>query len=241
MIAASQYVESLKSRATGAGELLTFADTDALQALDAIVQRKPSLVVLERFFASTPRGAALINRLKADPALANVEIRVVAHDSDYTRVIGRHAPGTGGEFGAPAAPSSAQPATPVAAPPKPAAPQATVPLATAPAPLDQTGTRRAPRFRVRAGTEIQLDGALVTLVDLSTCGAQVVSGSVLRPNQRIRVIMGDDLSSVKCSGVIAWASFELPRGGAGAQYRAGIEFQQPDAASVDAFCARHRQ
>ena len=43
-------------------------------------------------FAVTPRGAALINRIKADPTLRQAEIRVMAHNSDYTRVVPRAAP-----------------------------------------------------------------------------------------------------------------------------------------------------
>ncbi len=232
MIAASNHVSALTSRTTIEGELMTFGDKEPLQALDTIVQVRPALVVLERSFATTPRGAALINRLKADPALTETEIRVVAHDSDYTRVIGRRAAGA-----SPVAATSPPPATAPAA----SSPVASPPVAAAPPPLDRTGTRRAPRFRVRPGTEIQLDGVSVTLVDLSSFGAQVVSVNVLRPNQRLKVTMADDQASVRCNGVIAWASFELPRGGAGAQYRAGIEFHDPDTAGVDAFCARHKQ
>ena len=43
-------------------------------------------------FAVTPRGAALINRIKADPTLRQSEIRVIAHNSDYVRVVPRAAP-----------------------------------------------------------------------------------------------------------------------------------------------------
>jgi len=50
-------------------DVLGFADTDVLRALEAITARKPRLVALERLFAATPRGAALINRIKADPSL----------------------------------------------------------------------------------------------------------------------------------------------------------------------------
>ena len=40
----------------------------------------PALIVLERLFAATPRGAALINRIKSDPQLADVRsARDVAH------------------------------------------------------------------------------------------------------------------------------------------------------------------
>lgn len=93
MVAASDLLASLKER-VGAidGELLTFSDVDALSALQAIVKRRPRVVVLERMFAVTPRGAALINRIKADPSLWRAEIRVLEHNSDYSRVVPRAAP-----------------------------------------------------------------------------------------------------------------------------------------------------
>jgi hypothetical protein len=92
-VGASELLPGLKER-TGAidGELLTFTDAEALRALQTIVQRRPQVVALERMFAVTPRGAALINRIKADPSLRQAEIRVVAHNSDYTRVVPRAAP-----------------------------------------------------------------------------------------------------------------------------------------------------
>ena len=70
-------------------DVLGFADTDVLRALEAITARKPRLVALERLFAATPRGAALINRIKADPSLMQTEIKVLSHDSDYSRVLPR--------------------------------------------------------------------------------------------------------------------------------------------------------
>ena len=55
--------------------------------------------------------------------------------------------------------------------------------------LDQRGTRRAPRVRMREGIEVLVDGNTASLVDLSTVGAQVVCTSVLKPNQRVRVTL----------------------------------------------------
>ena len=49
----------------------------------------PPVIALERLFAATPRGAALIARIKADPTLEGSEIRVLSHDSDYRRVSRR--------------------------------------------------------------------------------------------------------------------------------------------------------
>ena len=93
MVAASDLLPNLRARAAATGgELLTFTDADALSALQTIMERRPHVVALERMFAVTPRGAALINRIKADPNLREAEIRVVAHNSDYTRIVPRAAP-----------------------------------------------------------------------------------------------------------------------------------------------------
>jgi hypothetical protein len=92
-VAASDLLPGLKERAGAIdGELLAFTDVDAVSALQTIVTRRPQLVTLERMFAVTPRGAALINRIKADPMLRQAEIRVVEHNSDYCRVVPRAAP-----------------------------------------------------------------------------------------------------------------------------------------------------
>jgi hypothetical protein len=90
IVAASELLTGLKERATSDGhELLEFTDADAVSALQTIVKRRPAAVALERMFALTPRGAALINRIKADSTLRDTEIRVIAHNGDYTRVVPR--------------------------------------------------------------------------------------------------------------------------------------------------------
>lgn len=92
IIAAAALLPGLKERAGALGdELLEFTDADALAAFRTIVERRPHVVALERMFAVTPRGAALINRIKADPTLRDAEIRVMAHDGDYARVVPRAA------------------------------------------------------------------------------------------------------------------------------------------------------
>jgi PilZ domain len=188
-----------------------FAAQDALRALEVITRKRPDVVVLERAFAATARGAALINRIKADPKLSTCEIRIVAHDSEYARVPAS-AP-------APAADGSA---VAVAAP------------APATAPLDQRGTRRAPRVRIVEGVDVVIDGNVAALVDLSAIGAQVVSPTILKPNQRVRMSMGDANKPLRFSAGVAWASFELAK--TGPRYRAGLEFFDADADAVQQFC-----
>ena len=92
VIGAEDVLPALKQRAAslnGNGELLTFSDAEPLRALETITKRKPALVALERLFAVTPRGVALINRIKADPSLRASEIRVIEHNSEYSRIVPR--------------------------------------------------------------------------------------------------------------------------------------------------------
>jgi hypothetical protein len=106
-------------------------------------------------------------------------------------------------------------------------------------PLDQRGTRRAPRFAIASSVDVIADGNTVTLIDLSTVGAQVVSATILKPNQKLRMTLVDDQSAVRFNAVVAWAWFEMPPK-SGPRYRAGIEFLDANRSDVDAFRMRHQ-
>jgi hypothetical protein len=216
LIASPEHLSVLKERADMNGAL-AFPDTDALQALDVITRQRPSVVALERLFAATSRGAAFINRIKADPALASCEIRIVAHDSAYSRVSPRR-------------PTDAATA---------AAPAAVVEAPAAAAPLDQRGTRRARRFRVVDNVEVLVDGNTATLLDISLVGAQIVSAATLRPNQRLRMSLPDASRPIRFSAGVAWAAFEMPKDGP--RYRAGIEFYDADAEGVTRFIEANKK
>ena len=244
VIAATNLMPALRERVNVDGNVVTFADTEPIQALQAIMEQRPGLVVLERLFAATPRGAALINRIKSDPSLPHVEVRVMSHTGDYTRQVVKPSvaatPASGPPAGSAAPPSASGPA-PAATAAAPAA--GTSPAATQETPkaIDWHGTRRAPRFRVKDGVELQLDGNPAAIVDLSTVGAQVVSPTVLRPNQKVRITVPLDDLMMRFRGAIAWAKFELPKSPAKApQYRAGVEFTDADAAAIDTFTNRSK-
>ena len=221
VIAANNLMPSLQERLSEDGDLMPFSDTEPIQALQAILEQRPSLIVLERLFAATPRGAALINRIKTDPQLGHAEVRVMSHTGDYTRVVSKPAIQQSAAVGAG---SSGSAGPEVIEPPR----------------LDWQGTRRAPRHRVRNGVEIQLDGNPASVVDLSTVGAQVLSPTILRPNQKVRVSIPHDDFVMRFRGAIAWAKFELPKANAPQRYRAGVEFTDADEAAVDAFCSKNR-
>ena len=196
VIAASDRLAALQQQAdlTNAE---AFADTDVLKALDTITRRRPQVVALDQRFAASARGAALVNRIKADPALASCEIRVLdAAD------VGR---------------SSAPPAEETAATP-PAATVETPPAVQ----LDRTGTRRAERVAITKSVAVLIDGSPATLVNISVVGAQVLSPSLLRPNQHVRMSLVDEARPIRFNGVVAWAAFEMPK--EGPRYRAGVNF-----------------
>jgi hypothetical protein len=211
LIGPPETLEGLRDRFEAGADVTTFTDAEALEALDHILRTKPRLVALEREFSSGSRGTAFINRIKDDPALAGCEVRVVTRDSEVVAV--KRGPGAGGTAVAVEEPSSA---------------------------LDQRGTRRAPRYRIRDGVDVTVGGNPSTLVDLSTVGAQVISPTVLKPNQRVVLIMNNGKAPVRCAGAIAWASFEMPKGQP-PRYRAGIDFQNVDADAINAFIEKYRR
>jgi hypothetical protein len=228
VIAATNLMPALRERLADEGELLTFADTEPIQALQNILEHRPALIVLERLFAATPRGAALINRIKTDPQLGHAEVRVMSHTGDYARQVAK--------------PSRAQVAAPVGAGGATAEALAELPAAVEPtARLDWQGTRRAPRFRARTGVEIQLDGNPAGVVDVSVVGVQVLSPTILRPNQKVRVSIPNDEFVMRFRGSIAWAKFELPKPSEPPRYRAGVDFTDADAAALEEYCAKVRE
>jgi len=237
IIGATELLEVLRQSAADDTEVLAFGDSEPLKAIEAITTRRPQVIALERLFAATSRGAALINRIKADPDLADAEIRVVSIDGTY-----RVSPRRASAHREPPALSidpvlspdteATQPIIEVL----PAGPEADTEAAGQN--LDYRGTRRAPRFRMAEGTEAQVDGTMAMVVDLSTFGAQILCPAPLKPQQRVRMILGDDLGLAKFSASVAWASFEIPKGVS--RYRAGVEFDDAEPTAVDAFCRRHK-
>lgn len=102
-------------------------------------------------------------------------------------------------------------------------------------PLDRTGTRRAVRFPMRR-RPVVVNGEHSHLIDLSVTGAQVIVPMRVRPTQTVRLTLADESTETRCQGTVAW-SVIIPVG-ATVQYRAGVEFINPDTKRLEAFCER---
>jgi len=206
LVAAPEYLPALQEQGDF-GDALAFSDADALKALEAITRDRPKVIALEKQFAATSRGAALIKRIKADPKLRKCEIRVVSLEGESE------------EFPQP----------------DPALRGAETEAAVK---LDQRGTRRAQRVKIVDGVEVLIDGSPAVLIDLSVVGAQVVSPTILRPNQRVRMILPDEERPIRCVAGVAWAAFEMPK--SGPRYRAGIEFFDAESGNLDRFIEQNK-
>lgn len=224
LIAAAEHIASLKEREELVDTIM-FSEAEALKALDAITRQRPDVVLLDRLFADTSRGTALINRIKADPSLGNCEIRIVEDDRSYSQVPLHRAAESGLTGGS----RSGSGAAGLVVEDLPSPPSTA---------LDQIGTRNAPRFKVVDGIEVEIDGNPAMLVNVSVSGAQVVSATILKPNQRVRFIMSTK-PRIRLKAAVAWASFEIPKGSA--RYRAGIQLFGADPAAMMRFIERHKQ
>ena len=106
-------------------------------------------------------------------------------------------------------------------------------------PLDQRGTRRAPRFKIVEGVNAQIDGNTTSLVNLSVVGAQIVSRAILKPNQRVRFTLADSAHLERRRAVVIWAAFEIPKGVG--HYRVGLEFLDADQGSLARFIQANKK
>jgi hypothetical protein len=204
-VASENLVAAWCAHAGRATDVLAFTDSDANAAYEAIVKRRPRVLVLEQFVASTTRGAALLDCVRNDPSLSQVEIRVLPAES-AAALASQHGHAASG---------------------------ALVALAH---PMQPRMTRRAVRVKMPDGIEAIVDGRPVQLIDVSVHGAQVISWEVLKPTQRVRIML-EASTGTRFNAAVAWASYELPRT-TDPHYRAGVEFRDADPARVQEFYAR---
>jgi hypothetical protein len=180
------------ARARSVESVIPVAHTDLSRALEMIGSRRPDVVVIEQAVAASGSGSALMARLHNERYERGIEIRLLPAERAADLMSSE--------------PGDVHPQVwlSVLAEPLPARPQ-----------------RRAARVRAREDEQAMIDGAPVALLDVSANGLQVRSTMVLRPQQRVRVVLPPERGSVKTAAVVAWSTFEI---GPTPQYRAGIAF-----------------
>ena len=82
-------------------------------------------------------------------------------------------------------------------------------LANLAKPLGRRPLRQASRVKMPAGADVLVDGAPAILVDISTSGAQVVSSTILKPNQRVRLVVTTNGTAGRSAASVIWSSVEM--------------------------------
>lgn len=159
-----------------------FADTDSLQALEAIQTTCPQIVALNSLFAKTARGAALVAQLKSDSRLSGIDVRVLIEDENKVPLVL-----------ADQATSSAKA------------------LLETSRPLGRAGTRAALRY-VMDRRAILVNGEPSHLIDLSITGAQVLLPTRVRPDEPVRLVLSDAAGETRFPGTVVWSVAAPARG-----------------------------
>jgi hypothetical protein len=175
IISNAPHAAALAERLSADAGIAVFADSDSLRALDAILAARPKIVALNPTFADTARGAGLVARLKGDPRLSDVEVRILIEDENKRPLML-----------ADAAPSGERA------------------LVETSRPLDRAGTRAAVRFRMERRA-VLVNGERSHLIDLSVSGAQVLLGARVRPNEPVRLVLPDEAGEKRWAGTIVWS------------------------------------
>jgi hypothetical protein len=191
-IGSEPLLQAWSTHAKSVDTVIPVAHTDLTQALEVIGTRRPEVVVIEQAIAASGSGLALMARLHDERYERGIEVRLLPAERAADLMSSE--------------PGDVHPQVwlSVLAEPLPARPQ-----------------RRAERIRAGDDEQALIDGAPVMLLDVSAGGAQVRSTVVLRPQQRVRVVLPPERGAVKTAAVVAWSSFEI---GPTPQYRAGLAF-----------------
>jgi hypothetical protein len=174
-------------------QVIAVSLTDPAFAIELISEAQPDIVVIEQAVAANGPGSALMDRLHNERYLRGTEVRLLPPD---------------------------RAADLMASEPGDLDPQAWLNELAAHA-LPPRPERRARRIRAEADEQVLVDGQPVALIDLSAVGAQLRSHTVLKPRQRIRVVLPPARGAVKAVAVVAWSTFEI---GPTPTYRAGVAF-----------------
>ena len=209
VIARSEQAAGLRKRHAAGSTVALFSDGESLKALAAVLGHAPRILALDRTFAATARGAALVKQVKAEEHASATEIRVLAEDEDNQPLILSSRIGS------------------------------VESVMRASHPLDYCGTRRALRFDVVDNVQLAVNGERGRLVNLSFAGAQLVLPVRIRPEEMLRITLTEAAAEddTRARGVVAWCTVEP--NGPFMIYRAGVEFTDADTQRLEDLCIRY--
>ena len=197
--------------------MLYFSDSNLASAIGTIRAHAPCRIALDTQFAHTSGGRAFADKLQ-HPSMAGSEVFIVSFDNGRWSML----------------PVEASSDSVVRSATLSAAVVATADLNV------NLNTRRVPRFRVMDPLAAVVDGKKTSLIDMSVMGAQVVSAPVLRPNQVLRIALPDEGDTIlQVTAHIAWSAFETSKHVPAPYYRAGMEFTDASAQSLEDYCRRY--
>jgi hypothetical protein len=107
------------------------------------------------------------------------------------------------------------------------------------APPQYSPARQARRVKIQEGTNVAVDGAHSTLVDLSILGAQVLSPRAIRPNRSVQLQLPSETGALSCEARVVWVLVEPGQDHQKALYRAGVQFTDVDTPELEAFFSQH--
>jgi hypothetical protein len=210
------------------GRVMWFNESNLATALDSIRMNHPKIIAVEAAFAQRPHGQVFLSRVEQMAIRGSAIQLVVRANGGWATTpynAGEPAPAQSQTVGATV--STVRPVTGVARP------------VEVPAQTKAANTRRASRFKVVESLNAVVENGRANLVNISIIGAQVVSPSVIRPTQKVKIMLPDAHDMVPLTANVAWSTFERIQLQTEPYYRAGMEFTDAAQEILEDYCRRH--
>ncbi len=201
------------------GRVAWYTDTNLAMALTSFQLNHPRVIAVEAALAQKPHGQAFLTRIEQMSIPGTTIALVVRTNGKWltTPHIARQAPE---ESQTTASGNAGRPASVAVQP-------------------NASNTRRSKRFKVLESLNATLESGQAELVNVSICGAQVVSKPAVYPTQTIKIVLPDGDHTLRLTARVAWSAFEQIPQGTDAHYRAGVAFVDAAQEILEDYCRRH--
>ena len=209
------------------GRVTSFTERNLFGAHESIQMHHPKLIAVEAMFAQTPLGQEFLERIE----------RLKIRGSAIQLVVRAQGKWSTTPYTAQLATAESQAGAGAVSTERPVG---VVPhLAAVAAQTKGANTRRASRFKILESLNAVVENGQANLVNISILGAQVVSQPVLKPTQKVKIVLPDADETVRLTAHVAWVTFEQIQPGTPPHYRAGMEFTDATQEILEDYCRRH--